>query len=129
MSAAITPAMHLEAQAFLHRIELHGSPEIREFVERGAPPAPWHDLLACVRRADAMRARLLAVRADLAPHSGAIDFIDLLLTGKQPYIGHASSQEERLVRAYRENAAFAQWLNEGLERFSKALQEKKGGAA
>lgn len=127
--SAITPSAHQEACAFLHRLERSAPPGFVDALALGAPPAPWHDLLACVRRADAMRARLLAVRADLAPHSGAIDFIDLLLTGKQPYIGHASSQEERIMRAYRENAAFAQWLNEGLERFSKALQEKKGGAA
>ena len=126
MSATITPAMYQEALEFLHRIELHCVPALRDIFERGAPPAPWHDLLACVRRAQVIRSRLLALRPERTSHS---DFIDFLLTGKRPYIGHASSQEERIVRTYRENAVFAHWLDEGLGRFSKALQEEKGGAA
>lgn len=47
------------------------------------------------------------------------DFIDYLLTGSQPFIGFlCSSKEEAIVKAYRENAAFAQWLNDGMERFT-----------
>ncbi len=124
--SAITPSAHQEARAFLHRLERLASPGLIEQLEQGAPPAPWHDLRAQVMRADFLRAKLVELRADPRLSCGGKDFIDYLLSGSQPFIGFCSSKEEAIVKAYRENAAFAQWLNAGLERFTRALLDQEG---
>ncbi len=124
--SAITPSAHQEARAFLHRLERLASPGLIEQLEQGAPPAPWHDLRAQVMRADFLRAKLVELRADPRLSCGGEDFIDYLLTGSQPFIGFCSSKEAAIMKAYRENAAFAQWLNDGMERFTRALPDQEG---
>lgn len=124
--SAITPSAHLEARAFLHRLERSEPSGFVDALALGAPPAPWHDLRAQVLRAAFLRAKLVELRADPRLTSNGADYIDYLLTGSQPFIGFVSSKEEAIVKAYRENAAFAQWLNKGLERFSLALQDQEG---
>ena len=124
--SAITPSAHLEARAFLHRLERSEPSGFVDALALGAPPAPWHELRAQVMRADFLRAKLVELRADPRLTSNGADYIDYLLTGSQPFIGFVSSKEEAIVKAYRENAAFAQWLNKGLERFSLALQDQEG---
>lgn len=124
--SAITPSAHLEARAFLHRLERSEPSGFVDALALGAPPAPWHDLRAQVMRADFLRAKLVELRADPRLTSNGADYIDYLLTGSRPFIGFVSSKEEAIVKAYRENAAFAQWLNKGLERFSLALQDQEG---
>ncbi len=124
--SAITPSAHQEACAFLHRLERSAPPGFVDALALGAPPAPWHDLRAQVMRADFLRAKLVELRADPRRTSNGADYIDYLLTGSQPFIGYVSSKEEAIVKAYRENAAFAQWLNDGLERFTRALPDQEG---
>ena len=124
--SAITPSAHLEARAFLHRLERSAPPGFVDALALGAPPAPWHDLRAQVMRADFLRAKLVELRADPRLSCGGEDFIDYLLTGSQPFIGFCSSKEAAIMKAYRENAAFAQWLNDGLERFTRALPDQEG---
>ena len=124
--SAITPSAHQEACAFLHRLERSAPPGFVDALALGAPPAPWHDLRAQVMRADFLRAKLVELRADPRLSCGGEDFIDYLLTGSQPFVGFCSSKEAAIMKAYRENAAFAQWLNDGLERFTRALQDQEG---
>ena len=124
--SAITPSAHQEACAFLHRLERSAPPGFVDALALGAPPAPWHDLRAQVMRADFLRAKLVELRADPRLSCGGEDFIDYLLTGSQPFIGFCSSKEAAIMKAYRENAAFAQWLNDGLERFTRALPDQEG---
>ena len=124
--SAITPSAHQEARAFLHRLERLGPSGLIEQLEQGAPPAPWHDLRAQVMRADFLRAKLVELRADPRRTSNGADYIDYLLTGSQPFVGFCSSKEAAIMKAYRENAAFAQWLNDGMERFTRALSDQEG---
>ena len=124
--SAITPSAHLEARAFLHRLERSAPPGFVDALALGAPPAPWHELRAQVMRADFLRAKLVELRADPRRTSNGADYIDYLLTGSQPFVGFCSSKEAAIMKAYRENAAFAQWLNDGLERFTRALQDQEG---
>ena len=124
--SAITPSARQEARAFLHRLERLGPSGFVDALALGAPPAPWHDLRAQVMRADFLRAKLVELRADPRLSCGGEDFIDYLLTGSQPFIGFCSSKEAAIMKAYRENAAFAQWLNDGMERFTRALPDQEG---